>query len=248
MIKIASTPYTIAFAGMVGTGKTTVARHLSNHLGSHLALEPVGLANPWLDRYYTEDGGEKRYGLPLQLHFLTTRMEQLREMRRLGGNWVLDTTWYADAEVFARNLYEKGTFEKDEFALYNRIYGELLRLPESKAPDVLIFLDGSLGEIISRIRSRNRESEQGVDMEYWRVLHKRYREWIDNFDKCPVLRLDITTFDLERRPDSIESIQKMAFEVGSISKGEAPSHDHGSNYSHSPSRRLVLSGAVPSSI
>ena len=47
----------------------------------------------------------RAYALNLQLHFLATRFAGMRRMRGLGGSWILDRTWYEDAEIFARGLH-----------------------------------------------------------------------------------------------------------------------------------------------
>ncbi len=95
----------IGVAGMVGAGKSTLAHALAQRFGLHLALESAGAENPWLDLYYGEGEESRRaYALRLQLHFLSARFESLRAMRACGGSWVLDRTWYEDAEIFARGL------------------------------------------------------------------------------------------------------------------------------------------------
>ena len=35
----------------------------------------------------------------------------MRRMRGLGGSWILDRTWYEDAEIFARGLFEQGSHD-----------------------------------------------------------------------------------------------------------------------------------------
>ena len=38
--------------------------------------------------------------------------------------------------------------------------------------------------------------EQHTPIEYWQEMHGRYEEWIDQFNACPVLRLNINEYDL----------------------------------------------------
>jgi len=99
----------IGVAGMVGTGKTTLARALSERFGLQMALESVDADNPWLESFYGGPDEMRAYALQLQLHFLATRFASMRRMRGLGGSWVLDRTWYEDAEIFARGLFEAVT-------------------------------------------------------------------------------------------------------------------------------------------
>src|SRR3954464_10652632 len=151
----------IGIAGMVGSGKSTLTRALAARFGPQLALESVDGDNPWLERFY--GGGEREmrdYALPLQLHFLATRFESMRRMRGLGGSWVIDRTWYEDAEIFARGHFEEGLMSALEWELYRRLYVELLHSPAARPPRLLVYLHAPLETIVARIRMRGRAKER----------------------------------------------------------------------------------------
>ena len=197
----------LALAGMVGTGKTTLSRALASRFGLQLALESVDAANPWLARFYgPEPAAKESYALPLQLHFLATRFASLRQMRGQGGGWVLDRTWYEDAEVFARGLYEQGLMSRDEFDLYLKLYGELHYSPAARPPNLLIYLHGPLDVIVGRIETRGRPAERETGHDYWMALHARYERWIAGFRRCPVLAIDVREYDLIADPWAIEDV------------------------------------------
>ena len=75
----------LGVAGMVGTGKSTLARALAARYGLHLAIESTDDENPWLEPFYGEPEGMRTYGLHLQLHFLASLFRAMRQMRSQGG-------------------------------------------------------------------------------------------------------------------------------------------------------------------
>ncbi|HEY4219260.1 MAG TPA: deoxynucleoside kinase [Gemmatimonadaceae bacterium] len=196
----------IGVAGMVGTGKTTLTRALAARFGLQMALESVDADNPWLESFYGGPEEMRAYALQLQLHFLATRFASMRRMRGLGGSWILDRTWYEDAEVFARGLFEQGLMTSAEWQLYRRLYAELLHSPAARPPRLLIYLHGPLDVIVDRIAARGRPKEKEASTEYWAALHDRYERWIGEFRHCPVLALDVREYDLLSDANAIEEI------------------------------------------
>jgi deoxyadenosine/deoxycytidine kinase len=197
----------IGISGMVGSGKSTLTRALAARFGMQHALESVDEHNPWLERFY--DGGVdamRATALNLQLHFLATRFESMRRIRGAGGSWVLDRTWYEDAEIFARGHYEEGLMSDVEWELYRRLYVELLNSPAARPPRLLVYLHAPLPTIVARIRARGRAKERDTPDAYWSALHARYERWIARFRACPVLSLDVRDYDLVSDPVAIEAI------------------------------------------
>ena len=197
----------IGVAGMVGSGKSTLTRALAARFGLQHALESVDADNPWLERFYA--GGEdamRATALNLQLHFLATRFESMRRMRGAGGSWILDRTWYEDAEIFARGHFEDGLISPLEWELYQRLYVELLHSPSARPPRLLIYLHAPLETILARIRLRGRPKEKDTAESYWTSLHARYERWIKGFRACPVLSLDVREYDLVADPRAIDAI------------------------------------------
>ena len=130
----------------------------------------------------------------------------MRRIRGAGGSWVLDRTWYEDAEIFARGHFDEGLMSESEWELYRRLYVELLHSPAARPPRLLVYLHAPLETIVQRIRSRGRTKERDTSDEYWAALHARYERWIARFRACPVLSLDVREYDLVAEPSAIEAI------------------------------------------
>ena len=154
------------------------------------------------------------------LHFLATRFASMRRMRAAGGSWVLDRTWYEDAEIFARGLFEQGYMSADDWTLYQQLYAELLHAPAARPPRLMLYLHGPLETILARIHTRGRPRERDADPEYFARLHARYERWIDGFRKCPVLRLDVREYDLSA--DAAGAAEDIAARVRGELEGEIP--------------------------
>jgi len=210
----------LGIAGMVGSGKTTLARALAARFGLQLALESVDEENPWLDSFYSGPEGMRAYALHLQLHFLATRFASMRRMRGLGGSWILDRTWYEDAEVFARGLHEQGYLNDEEWALYRRLYAELLYAPAARPPRLLIYLHAPIDVTLARIAERGRPKEREADRAYFEQLHARYASWIASFRHCPVLSIDVREYDLFH--DSAGAAEEIASRVRQRLEKELP--------------------------
>lgn len=196
----------IGVAGMVGSGKSTLTKALAVRFGLQRAMESVDADNPWLERFYEGPESRQRYALELQLHFLATRFQSMRLMRARGGSWILDRTWYEDAEVFARGHFEDGLMSALEYQLYEDLYTELLHSPAARPPRLLVYLHGPLEHIVQRIEERGRPAERDTEPAYWAALHERYARWIERFRHCPVLSIDVREYDLMRDPGAIEEI------------------------------------------
>ncbi|KHE68289.1 deoxynucleoside kinase [Halobacillus sp. BBL2006] len=192
----------ITIAGTVGVGKSTMTNALADALNFRTSFEKVD-TNPYLDKFYHDF---ERWSFHLQIYFLAERFKEQKKIFEYGGGFIQDRSIYEDTGIFARMHYEKGTMSETDYETYRNLFDAMVMTPYFPHPDLLIYLEGSFDDIISRIKERGRPMEQETPVEYWEEMFKRYENWIDNFNSCPVLRLNIADYDVLKDENSIDPI------------------------------------------
>lgn len=191
----------IVVGGMIGLGKSSVAKILGEHFNSDVFYESVD-DNPILPLFYSETEEEiqkNRYPFLLQLYFLNTRFKSIKEAL-VEDNNVLDRSIYEDW-YFAKKNMELNRISELEMKIYedllNNMMEELKELPK-KAPDIMIYLKGSFQTVLNRIKLRGREFELNEDLkEYYEFLWKDYDDWVMNYyNASEVLIIDMDKMDV----------------------------------------------------
>jgi deoxyadenosine/deoxycytidine kinase len=177
---------TVAVAGTIGAGKTSLVAWLTKTYGLTPYYEPND-TNPYLADFY---GDMRRWAFPSQAYFLAHKLELHQKLEQSPTPAVIDRTIYEDAEIFARNLYLSGNMEERDWQLYDRLYQGILR--SLQPPDILIAVTCSLPVTKKRIKRRGRAMEQAIPDAYLRNLDRAYRAWFDRWTLSPVLTLDTT--------------------------------------------------------
>ncbi|MBE0313635.1 MULTISPECIES: deoxynucleoside kinase [unclassified Niallia] len=192
----------ITIAGTVGVGKSTLTNALADALQFRTSFEKVD-TNPYLDKFYQDFS---RWSFHLQVYFLAERFKEQKKIFEYGGGFIQDRSIYEDTGIFARMHYEKGTMSETDYETYTSLFDAMVMTPYFPHPDLLIYLEGSLDDILTRIDKRGRTMEKETPVEYWQEMHTRYEKWIDSFSSCPVLRLNINDYDATEGSSAIEPI------------------------------------------
>lgn len=194
-------------AGMIGAGKSTYTEMISRRLGTEAFFESVDY-NPILDKFYDNP---QKWAFSLQIYFLNTRFRSIKAALTDDNN-VLDRSIYEDA-LFTRVNHLQGNISQEEMDIYNDLLANMMEELEGmprKAPDLLIYLDGSFETILDHIRKRGREFEQiEADSEllaYYELLFKNYEQWYQEYDQSPKIKINIDTFDIVNNSGDEEQV------------------------------------------
>ena len=173
-------PQLVSIAGIIGVGKTTLAKNLSALLGCKCLLEPYD-SNPFMPDVYA---GRKEMALDSQLFFLTHRVEQLNHNTLTPGQIAI-SDYIFDKEL----IYAKRLLNAEQLSLYEKIH----RPSGAKvaAPVLVIYLRDSAQKCLERIHKRNRPYEQKIELQFLEALNADYEQLFTDWKTCPVIRTSI---------------------------------------------------------
>ncbi len=190
----------IAIAGNIGAGKTTLAGLLAGHYGWEILPEAAD-TNPYLKDFYDD---MPRWAFQVQIYFLTSRFRQVLQVSQLRQSVVQDRTVYEDAYIFARNLHASGLMQDRDYSTYLQLFESVMELV--RPPDLLIYLRADLGKLMEQIRRRGRAYEKNIREDYIAALNEHYQQWIEAYDKGPLLVIDVNDLDYLRRPEDLQLV------------------------------------------
>lgn len=190
----------ISIEGVIGVGKTTLARLLKESLEAELLLE-VFEENPFLSKFYED---RARYAFQTQMFFLLSRYHQQREAvpQRLkqGRSLIADYTFAKDA------LFARINLEGDELEMYHRVHEALAeKIP---LPELIVYLRADTEVLMRRIAMRDRPYERNMQESYIASVNAAYEDFFDNYFRgVPVLRVDTNELDFVSRPEDLARVQ-----------------------------------------
>ena len=115
-------------------------------------------------------------------------------------NIIQDRTIYEDAYIFAPNLNAMGLMPKRDYENYLSLFETMIHLV--KAPDLLIYLESSIPNLVNKIHKRGREYEKTISIEYLSRLNERYEAWITNYNSGKLLKINVDDIDfVENKSD-----------------------------------------------
>jgi len=189
----------VAVEGVIGVGKTSLARLLAERSQARLVLEEVE-ENPFLKDFYRD---RAQYAFQTQMHFLFSRFQQqrsLRQMELFSERMVADYLFQKDRIFASLNLSER------ELALYDKMVG-WLELDVMK-PDVVVYLQAGTETLLDRISRRGRPYERDIERAYLAALNEAYNHFFFHYVEAPLLVVNTDSIDFVNRPEDFEDLSR----------------------------------------
>lgn len=192
-----SRPWHIVIEGAIGVGKTTLARMLSDHMGTGLLLE-VFEENPFLAKFYQS---RVQYAFQTQMFFLLSRYRQQQEQvpkilsrRALISDYMFDKDW----------LFAQLNLAGDEWDIYQDIQAALAT--QLSPPTLIVYLQADTDVLLGRIAFRDRPYERDMDRDYIEALRQAYEQYFHSREDLPTLFVDTNHLNFVAKPDDFQTI------------------------------------------
>lgn len=192
----------IAIEGVIGAGKTSLAKKIKERLNAELILEQFE-ANPFLEKFYLD---RKRFAFQTQMFFLINRYKQQQELNQ--------------ENLFTEYLVSDYLFEKDRIFAYLNLNVEELNLYESifpllsrnlRKPDLVIYLQSGIERLMYNIKRRSRKIERNLTRSYIEELSEAYNHFFFRYSTSPLLIVNSTEIDFVNSEKDFEELYKQIF-------------------------------------
>jgi deoxyguanosine kinase len=190
----------IAIEGVIGVGKTTLARLLQPAFEAEILLE-VFEENPFLSDFYSD---RARYAFQTQIFFLLSRYHQ----QRRGVTAIVETgkSLLSDYTFAKDSLFARINLKGDELEMYNRVHEALAE--KIVMPDLLVYLQATTETLMQRIALRDRSYERNMERGYIEELNQAYDTFFStSYKETPVLTIDTDPLNIIHNPKHLKYIE-----------------------------------------
>lgn len=187
----------IAVEGVIGAGKTSLAKKLAERLNAQLILEEFD-DNPFLKNFYEDP---VKFGFYAQMYFILKRYKQLQELTQ--------------ETLFHEYTVADYIFEKDRIFAYLNLNDEDLKVYELLAnhiqknivvPDLIIYLQSTPERLYANIKHRDRDEERPMTQEYLEKLNEAYNYFFFRYKSSKVMIVNSTEIDFVNNNDDFENL------------------------------------------
>ena len=187
----------IAIEGVIGAGKTSLAKILADKFHAGLVLEEFE-DNPFLAKFYSNPS---HYAFHTQIYFLISRYRQQRKIAQMD---LFSSRAISDYLFTKDRIFAEVNLSEDEFFLYDKIYSMLDR--EIPRPDLVVYLQATADFLYKRIKQRNRAFEREMEYEYIERLSDVYNSYFFHYNSSPLLIVNISGFDFVGNSKDVDLI------------------------------------------
>ena len=188
----------IAIEGNIGSGKTSLAKLISEQYNAHLILERFE-DNSFLPKFYKNPD---QFAFPLEMSFLADRFQQLKAI--LANQDLFKSFNIADYFIDKSLIFARQTLKNDEFTLYSRLFHIInSSLPK---PELIVYLYNSTEKLLNNINERGRDYESYIKADYLDKIQSGYFDYFKLNPSMRIVIIDMQNIDFVKNANDYEKI------------------------------------------
>ena len=186
-------PNTLSIEGNIGSGKTTLAKLISNHFNYQLIKEEF-TENPFLPKFFEN---HSEYAFQMECNFLMDRYNQLHE-------WSESNQWVSDYAFCKTEAYANQNLTSEEMDLFQRIQAAVFQ--NNQDVDCIVYLQVSPEKAKRQIIQRGREFELDTPLEYLNNIDLNYQSYLRQHFSDRTIFIQTEDLDFVKNKNDFETI------------------------------------------
>ncbi len=193
----------LVFDGNIGCGKSSILKLIQNNkpIEMNIYNEPLHDWSKWLELFYSD---MNKYSFGFQMRVLKSHLDKKDIL-----NGIFERSPLSCQKVFGELLFEDNKMNELEWNLTNEFnydYGW--------NPDYVVYLKCDPQICYQRIKQRNRNNEQLIDINYLERIHEKYEKLYTDFKSLKVITIDASNSIDQVYEDVMELvIKKIRFSI-----------------------------------
>ena len=169
----------IVFDGNIGCGKSSILKLIQNNkpIEMNIYNEPLHDWSKWLEHFYSD---MNKHSFGFQMRVLKSHLDKKDIL-----NGIFERSPLSCQKVFGELLFEDNKMNELEWNLTNEFnydYGW--------NPDYVVYLKCDPDICYQRIKQRNRNNEQLIDINYLQRIHQKYEKLYTDCKSFKVITID----------------------------------------------------------
>lgn len=180
----------ISIEGNIGAGKSTLLQKIQERAiqenNKHIKIIPESLdiwneikeGDKSIFQLFYEN--KNKYALAFQiLTFLTITYNMMGELQKMGkkDTIIIERSPISNIVIFGQMLYDDKIIGEAEWSILKYMVNGLM-MPVDK----IVYLRSTPDECMERVKERNREGEEDIELSYLQKIHDKHETWLDTLN------------------------------------------------------------------
>jgi len=193
----------LVFDGNIGCGKSSILKLIQNNkpIEMNIYNEPLYDWSKWLELFYSD---MNKYSFGFQMRVLKSHLDKKDIL-----NGIFERSPLSCQKVFGELLFEDKKMNELEWNLTNEFYYDY-----GWSPDYVVYLKCDPDICYQRIKQRNRNSEESIDINYLQRIHQKYENLYTDCKSYKVITINASKSIDQVYEDVMELvIKKIRFSI-----------------------------------